>query len=145
MSSKPSGEEELRRIIAEVRFLEDVAEALRSRINVINAALTERILSSRTLEGLEKEKENVSLFVPIGGGSYIMAKLESVEKVIVGIGAGVAVEKTLNEAKEILSKRIEELEKLRMALQQQLSQVIEKVQEDREKLQVIAQKMATRA
>jgi prefoldin alpha subunit len=71
-----------------------------------NSAITEFRVSSMTLEGLEKEKKGAQLFVPIGGGSYIKAKLETSKKVVVGIGADVAVEKTVKEAKVELEARI---------------------------------------
>ena len=96
-----------------------------------NAALTELRVSSMTLEGLEKEKKDAQLFVPIGGGSYVKAKLETSNKVVVGIGADVAVEKTLKEAKEELETRISELEKTREALGQQFNQVIGRIRENR--------------
>jgi len=137
-------EEEFRKIATEVRLLESTAQAIQSRINFVNAALTELNLAKMNLEGLEKEKIETSLLVPIGGGSYVKAKLESIENVVVGIGAGVAVEKTFNEAKDILSKRIEELEKLYGRLQQQLSQIAQKIQEDRAKLEEISKRIARR-
>ena len=137
-------EEEFRKIATEVRLLESTAQAIQSRINFVNAALTELNLAKMNLEGLEKEKIETSLLVPIGGGSYVKAKLESIENVVVGIGAGVAVEKTFNEAKNILSKRIEELEKLYGRLQQQLSQIAQKIQEDRAKLEEISKRIARR-
>ena len=137
-------EEEFRKIAAEIRLLESTAQAVQSRINFVNAALTELNLAKMNLEGLEKEKIETSLLVPIGGGSYIKAKIESTEKIVVGIGAGIAVEKTFNEAKEILSKRIEELEKLYGRLQQQLAQIGQKIQEDRAKLEEISQRIARR-
>ncbi len=137
-------EEEFRKIAAELRLLESTAEAVQSRINFVNAALTELNLAKMNLEGLEKEKIETSLLVPIGGGSYIKAKIESTEKIVVGIGAGVAVEKTFNEAKEILSKRIEELEKLYGRLQQQLAQIGQKIQEDRAKLEEISRSITRR-
>jgi len=137
-------EEEFRKIAAELRLLESTAEAVQSRINFVNAALTELNLAKMNLEGLEKEKIETSLLVPIGGGSYIKAKIESTEKIVVGIGAGVAVEKTFNEAKEILSKRIEELEKLYGRLQQQLAQIGQKIKEDRAKLEEISRSITRR-
>ena len=137
-------EEEFRKIAAELRLLESTAEAVQSRINFVNAALTELNLAKMNLEGLEKEKIETSLLVPIGGGSYIKAKIESTEKIVVGIGAGVAVEKTFNEAKEILSKRIEELEKLYGRLQQQLAQISQKIKEDRAKLEEISRSITRR-
>jgi len=135
------GEEELRRISVELRFLEQTAEAIQSRINMVNAVMTDLTYSSMALEGLEKEKENSELLVPIGGSSYIKAKLENPDKVIVGMGAGISVEKTLQEAKEIIKKRLESLEKTRISLQQQLAQVAERINEGREKFEQLIAKL----
>ena len=135
-----SEEETFRRLVVELRILEGTADALQSRINLVNAALTELRVAGITLEGLEKEKKNAQLFVPIGGGSYVKAKLESADEVIVGIGADVAVERTMKEAKENLENRIAELEKTRTALGQQFGQVVEKIREDRARLEELTAK-----
>jgi prefoldin alpha subunit len=134
-------EETLRRLIVELRLLEGTADVLQSRLNFVNAVLTELNQAKMTLEGLEKEKEEVPLFVPIGGGSYIRAKLESADKIIVGMGAGVSVEKSISEAKETVENRIAQLEKTRQTLQQQLTQVAQKIDEDRAKFQEVSEKL----
>jgi prefoldin alpha subunit len=131
-------EEELRRLSVEMRILEQTAEALQSRISMINAVITDLTYANMTLEGMEKQKENTELLVPIGGNSYIKARLENPDKVTVGIGAGVSVEKTLQEAKEIIRKRLDDLEKSRTSLQQQFSQVIDRINEDRERFEELA-------
>ena len=131
-------EEELRRLSVEMRILEQTAEALQSRISMVNAVITDLTYANMTLEGLEKRKENAELLVPIGGNSYIKARLEDPDKVTVGIGAGVSVEKTLQEAKEIIRKRLDDLEKSRASLQQQFSQVIDRINEDRERFEELA-------
>lgn len=130
-----SDDETFRKIAVELRILENTAETLQSRINFVNAAVTELTYSHMTLDGLEKEKPEAPLFVPIGGGSYIKAKLESPDKIIFGVGAGVAIEKTFVEAREKIKGRIEEMEKSRTSMEQQLEQVLERIRMDREKLQ----------
>jgi prefoldin alpha subunit len=94
-----------------------------------------------TLEGVEREQPDASLFVPIGGGSFVRAKLESSEKVVVGMGAGVSIEKTMAEAKTALQNRMSDLEKTRVSLQQQLVQVVGRIQEDRAKLDDLASRL----
>ena len=136
-----SEEETFRRLAVELRILEGTAEALQSRINLVNAALTELRVTNMTLEGLGKEKKDASLFVPIGGGSYIKARLESADKMIVGIGANVAVEKTVKVAKEDMSKRTADLEKTRTSLQQQMTQVIGRIQNNRSQIQELSAKL----
>lgn len=139
MASK--GEEELRQLAVEQRLLEQTADALQSRINMVNAVVTDLTYASMALEGLEKEKENSELLVPIGGGSYVKAKLGTPDRVIVSVGAGVSVEKTMQEAKEIDKKRLEDLGKTRMSLQQQFSQVVGKINENRQKLDQLVANM----
>jgi prefoldin alpha subunit len=128
-------EEEFRKLTVELRFLEQTAETIQSRLNMINAVITDLTYSSMTLEDLGKEKENAELLVPIGGSSYVKARLGNTDKLIVGIGAGVSVEKALPEAKEVVKKRLEDLDKARMSLQQQFSQVVDKINEDRAKIE----------
>lgn len=137
-----SEEETLRRLAVELQILEGTAEALQSRINLVTTALTELKVANITLEGLEREKKGMSVFVPIGGGSYIKAKLESVERLIVGVEAGIAIEKTMKEAKENVGNRVAELEKTRTALQQQLIQVVEKIRDGRSKFQDLTAKIS---
>ncbi|MEM2104626.1 MAG: prefoldin subunit alpha [Candidatus Bathyarchaeia archaeon] len=131
-------EEELRRLSVELQILEQTAEAIQSRLNMVNAVITDLNYANITLEGLEKQKENAELLIPIGGSSYIKAKLETSEKVTVGIGAGVSVEKTMQEAKGIIAKRLGDMEKHRASLQQQLSQVMDRINQDRERFEELA-------
>jgi prefoldin alpha subunit len=125
----------------ELRLLEQTAEALQSRANMINAVTTDLSYARMTLEGLEKESEKSELLVPIGGTSYVRARLENPNKIIVGMGAGVSVEKTREEAKEIIKKRLEDLEKTRASVQQQFAQVAEKINQDRERADAVVATM----
>jgi prefoldin alpha subunit len=130
-------EEEFRKLNVELRLLEQTAEALQSRANMINSALADLAYAQMTLEGLEKENEKSELLVPIGGTSYVRAKLDNPDRVIVGMGAGVSVEKTRQEAKEIIKKRQQDLDKARTSVQQQFAQVAERISQDRERIEAL--------
>lgn len=137
-----SDREAFRALAVELQILEGTAETVQARLNLVNAALTELNIARMTLDGVEKETPDASLFVPVGGGSFIKAKLESNEKVIVGAGAGVSIERSVVEAKEMLQNRVSEMEKTRTSLQQQLVQVVGRIQEDRGKLQDLSAKLS---
>jgi len=130
-------EDEIRRLMAELRILETTAEYLQARINFVNAALTELNLANMSLEGIEKKESNL-IFVPIGGGSYVKARLEETDKIVYGVGAGIAIEKTIKDAKEDIAVRIAELNKTKTALEQQLNQVLIRLQEGQSRLQELA-------
>jgi prefoldin alpha subunit len=139
-----SSEEEFRKVAVELRLLENTAENMQSRMNFVNAAITELTYANLTLEGLEKEKTDTSLFVPIGGGSYIKAKLESPDKIVFGIGAGVAIEKTFAEANEKIKSRIDDMEKAKSSMEQQMEQLLERIRDDRTRLQDLSAPLSRR-
>jgi prefoldin alpha subunit len=135
MATVSKEEEELRKLSVEMRFLEQTAESLQQRISMVNAAMTDLTYANMALESIEKEKENAELLVPIGGSSYIKVKLSSSDKVIVGMGANVSIEKTLPEAKAIVKERLEELEKTMRSAQQQFGQVAERINAGRSRVE----------
>ena len=131
MANMSNEEEELNRLSVEMRFLEQTAETLQQRIGMINAAITDLTYANMTLEGIEKEKDDAELLVPIGSSSYIKVKLANADKVVVGMGAGVSVEKTLPEAKAIVKERLDELQKTMTSAQQQFAQVAQRINSGR--------------
>ena len=137
MAQPDKAEAELRKLSVEMRYLEQTAETLQQRISMVNAAVSDLTFASMTLEGMEKEKENAELLVPIGGNAYIKTKLADANTVIVGMGAGVAIEKTLAEAKVTLKERLDELVKTMNAAQQQFNQVAERINSGRGRLETL--------
>ena len=120
-----------------MQYLEQTADTLQQRLSMLNAAITDLSYANITIEGLEKEKENADMLVPIGGSSYVKMKLASTDKVILGIGSGVSIEKTLPEAKTMLKERLDELEKSSDAAQQQFAQIAERINTGRTRLQTL--------
>ena len=137
MAQRNKAEDELRKLSMEMQYLEQTADALQQRIGMVNAAVTDLTYANLTLDGIEKEKENVELLVPIGGSAYVKAKLADTNKVIVGLGAGVSIEKTLLEAKTTLKERLNELEKTMNAAQQQFTQVADRMNKGRSRLETL--------
>jgi prefoldin alpha subunit len=132
-----SNEDEARKLSMQLRYFEQTAESLQQRLSMLNAALTDLTYANMTLENIEKEKENAEMLVPIGGSSYIAVKLADANKVIVGLGAGVSMEKTVPEAKAIVKERLEDLQKTQTSMQQQLTRIAERIQSDRNRLETL--------
>ena len=135
MAAAGRDEEEVRKLSMQLRYFEQTAENLQQRLSMLNAALTDLSYANMTLESIEQEKENAEMLVPIGGSSYISVKLADANKVIVGLGAGVSIEKTVPEAKAIVKERLEELQKTQVSAQQQLSQIAERINQDRNRME----------
>ena len=137
MSVQNPQEEELRKLSVELRLLEQTAETLQQRISMMNAAIADLTYANMTLDGIKEEKDGAELLVPIGSSSYIKVKLANVDKVIVGMGAGVSIEKTLPEAKTIVNERLTELQKTMNSAQQQFAQIVDRINKGRRRLETL--------
>lgn len=135
MAAASKTEEEVRKLSMEVRYFEQTADVLQQRVGMLNAAITDLSYASTTLENIEKEKENAEMLVPIGGSNYISVKLATPDKVVVGMGSGVSIEKSLTEAKAVVKQRMEDLQKTQASAEQQLVQISERINQDRNRLE----------
>jgi len=136
MSTPQMSEEEIvRQLATEIRILEGSVAALQSRLDIVRAATNEVTLAHNTLDGIKKLEDGDSTLVPVGAGSYIRMKISDSKKIVMGIGAGVAMEKDVDGSVEELKERLQELGKARTAVQQQLDQTLARYQQDREALE----------
>ena len=136
-----SDEDAIKKLLVETRILERTAESMRSRLNFVNAALTELNIAHETLKNLEKQEVKSSLLIPIGGGSYVKSNLEDKENILYGIGAGIIIEESISKSKEGVFNRISELNKTNHSLQKQLSEVLSRIESSRSQLQNFAKKV----
>ena len=135
-----SEEEQLRQGLVQQRVYEGSARTLQARLDIINAAMNEFALASSTLEGIKSQKSGADALIPVGGGSFVRAKLADVSKIVVGVGAGVAIEKPIDLSITEIKDRIADLDKARTTLQEQLNQTLIRLEENREKLNEIVKK-----
>lgn len=141
MATVSGQEQEVRKLSVQLHYLEQTADTLQQRLQMLNAALTDLSFANMTLESLEKEKEGAEMLVPIGGSSYIEVKLSNPDKIVVGLGSGVSVEKSLPEAKAAVKERMDELQKTQVSVQQQLVQIAERIDQDRRRMEGLLTKL----
>lgn len=99
------GEDVVRRLSSEYLLLRSYAQALQQRADILNRVIADidgTLSSLETIKGLGDE--DVVLF-PLGSASYIRGKVVDKGKVLVDVGAGVVVEKDVDEAVEYLRER----------------------------------------
>ncbi|GBC74855.1 Prefoldin subunit alpha [archaeon HR06] len=104
-----SQEEKLQALIIEARLLESYINQISEREALVTKILLESRAALEALNNLSSGKE-VEALVPIGSGTFIYTNIPKVEKVVVGVGADVVIEKSREEAIVFLEKRIKELE-----------------------------------
>jgi prefoldin alpha subunit len=133
-------DQNLRELLVEQRLLEGTARIYQTRLEMVNASLTDIYVANQTLEGIKGKPKGSETLAPIGAGSFVRTELADTEKVIMGVGAGVAVEKSVDDSIFELKNRQAELERIRTSLQQQLTQVASKLEEDRSRISELVRK-----
>jgi len=131
-------EEEIRRALAELQALRELAESMRSRINMVDSFINELKAAGEAIKAIRDVGENATILVPVGGDSFIRAKVEDMSKVLVGVGAGVVLEKDVEDALNYLGERVAELEKISVDLRKHLAETLERIRESEDRIRSMA-------
>src|SRR5438309_11696711 len=119
----------MRQMLVEIRYLENSARVLQSRLDIVTAALSETLTAISTLERTRGKSVDTETLLTIGSGSFVKAKLADSQNIIIGVGAGVCIEKPLEDSMKDIRLRSNELEKARVNANQKLSQAINEVED----------------
>ena len=102
-------ENPVQQLLNEQRALEERINELQSSINMFQETIGSYRTGLAVLEELETKEVGEKILFGVGGAVYIEAQVLSKDRVLRGIGSGVRVEQTIDEAKAELSERIEKL------------------------------------
>ena len=102
-------EEQAEQLMQQMQMLETYFSDLSQREATFMNILREATASIESIQSLGKNPESETL-VPIGMGTYVPTKISSTSKIVMNIGAGVAVEKDFPSAINYLEARIKEIE-----------------------------------
>lgn len=114
------GEEEFREKLLTYRYLEARLESIAAQKNILMNKISE---ITATLNSIEELVKNDNILFPIGSEAFVPGKILEKNKVIVEIGANVALEKDIDNAKIILEKRKKEIERTNSELEVEIVQI----------------------
>ena len=125
--------EEIRKQFYELELYNQQVKKLQEELGKIEIMKMELMKSIESMEGLKESKE---LLIPLGGGAFVKAEVIDSEKVIVGAGADVFLEKNIDEVIEDFKKSSEELTNAETMVKEQIEKTVkfmDKMQQDLEK------------
>lgn len=102
-------EQQAEQLMQQMQMLETYFSDLSQREATFVNILREATASIESLQSLNRNPESETL-VPIGTGTFVPTKISSTSKLVINIGAGVAVEKDFPSAINYLEARIKEIE-----------------------------------
>ncbi len=102
-------EEQAQQLMQQMQMLETYFSDLSQREGTFLSVLREATAAIESIKSLSQKPESETL-VPIGIGTYVPTKISSTSKIVLSIGAGVAVEKDFPSAINYLEAHIKEIE-----------------------------------
>ncbi|HXG06257.1 MAG TPA: prefoldin subunit alpha [Nitrososphaera sp.] len=102
-------EQRISEMVQQSRILEAYMNDVMTRQVTISRLIEEARLASTTIQNISSESEVESL-MPMGMGVYVKAIVPPIKKLLVNLGAGVAVEKSREDALNYVETRIKEYE-----------------------------------
>jgi len=102
-------EEQAQQLMQQMQMLETYFSDLSQREGTFLNVLREATAAIESMKSLSQKPESETL-VPIGIGTFLPTKISSNSKIVLSIGAGVAVEKDFPSAINYLEAHIKEIE-----------------------------------
>ncbi len=102
-------EEQAQQLMQQMQMLETYFSELSQREGTFLSVLRETTAAIESIKSLSEKPESETL-IPIGIGTYVPTKILSNSKIVLSIGAGVAVEKDFPSAINYLEAHIKEIE-----------------------------------
>ena len=130
----------LEALVNELNTYQGQAEVLQQQIDTLNATITELSVAMDTLATV-KGQDNKETLVPIGAGSFLITDLKNTDEVIIGLGAGVAVKKKIDDAKDTITEQRTELEELRDKMSSDLQKITEYIMKRSPEAEELMQKV----
>ena len=129
-------EEQAQQLLYQMQMLEGYLSELTQKESTIISVIREASSAIQSLKTVDTKTDNETL-VPVGLGTFIKTKVVPNEKLILNVGAGIAVEKDKDSAINFLELRLKEMQ---VALQetsnqkQQISASLEQGKQQMEQL-----------
>lgn len=131
-------EEQAQQLMQQMQMLETYFTDLSQREGTLLNVLREAISAVESIKSL-RQKPNSDTLVPIGMGTYVQTKILSNDKIVLNIGAGIAVEKTYDSTINYLEARIKEIEIALQDTSAKKQEVIARLEHGKEQMNQLMQ------
>jgi prefoldin alpha subunit len=115
-------EQRINEMVQQSRVLEAYMDDIMTRQVTVTRLMEEARLASTTIQNITSESEVESL-MPMGVGVYVRTTVPPIKKLLVNLGAGVAIEKSREDALNYVESRIKEYEVTARQLEAQRQEI----------------------
>jgi prefoldin alpha subunit len=130
---------EVKQKYLELQLIQRQVQQVQQQTQALEAQAGEMDVVLQALDEFSMAKPGSDSFVTLTPGLFVKAKLEQTDAVLLNVGGGAVVQKSIPDAKKIVASQTVELRKL----QQELAEQLQKLAERAEKLQEELRKLIT--
>jgi len=107
----------------EFQLLDQQLKQTQKQAQLLEEQLVEIVYTQQSLEELKDVKPGSEILVPVSNGMFAKATLTDSHELIVNVGSGAAVPKTIEAAQQMLAKQLDEVQKVRVQLAELMQQL----------------------
>jgi prefoldin alpha subunit len=115
-------EQRINELVQQSRILEAYMNDIMTRQVTVSKLMEEAHLASNTIQNITSESDVESL-MPIGIGVYVKTTVPPIQKLLINLDAGVAIEKSREDALNYVETRIKEYEVAARQLEAQRQEI----------------------
>jgi prefoldin alpha subunit len=115
-------EQRINELVQQTRILEAYMNDIMTRQVTVSKLMEEAHLASSTIQNITSESDVESL-MPIGIGVYVKTTVPPIKKLLINLDAGVAIEKSREDALNYVETRIKEYEVAARQLEAQRQEI----------------------
>jgi len=130
-------EEEITRNLTLLEYYKQQLESIDMQLQYLQSTLADYQRAKITVEQLHTLDESSELLIPVGAGTFVNGSLKNASNVLIGIGAGVVIEKPVDQAVIKLEERIKRIQENL----EKMASLGQKIQSDAEELSHKTQQM----
>ncbi len=110
-------------------------EGLLRQQQLIQLTVDEHVRARETLKELAKGAPGDEMLMPLGANSYVPARISEDRNVVIGVGAGVSLQKSRDDAEKFLDLKIDELSRAFKQVTERAQQLETAIQELSDRMQ----------
>ncbi len=127
--------EQIQKKYFELQVLQHQLQQVQQQVQAIESQVMEMDVVQSVLDEFGKSKPGSDLFVTLTPGIFVKAKLEKSDSVLVNVGGGAVVQKSVPEGINLIAEQSVELRKLHGDLLEQMHMLTKRAESLQEELQ----------
>jgi prefoldin alpha subunit len=116
-----SKQEELQQAMMRLEIIKAQLESLSQQGELFELTANELERAKETLSNIKDLDPDKEILIPIGGDTFIFAKISGVKKILIGIGASTIIEQDTDKAITQLEERLDNLNKTNQNIYQTIT------------------------